>query len=242
MSLRWAFITRMAFMAINNFIWLISWLIFFSHYPSVNGWSSRYFFIMYGTLAIAIGFAGIFGEGAMRLTRMIDLGELDTLLLQPKPILISILGSRFKANGIGDIATGLFIYAWFGQFRPENILPCLIIICSTTLFMLSFFILSQVIGFWVRNMSDWSFQVFDSFLILGTNPNSAFTGVMKILTLTLIPCAFISFFPVEYLIDHHWESLAVSLLGTCGFGGLSVFLFHLGLHRYESGNRFEVRF
>ena len=80
-----------------------------------------------------------------------------------------------------------------------------------------------------------------TFLIFSNQPATIFTGIYKVIFLTVIPAGFVSLFPVTLLKSFTWTEFAVFTLGTGGIFLLSLFFFYRGLRRYASGNRFGIR-
>jgi ABC-2 type transport system permease protein len=64
---------------------------------------------------------------------------------------------------------------------------------------------------------------------------------MKIVLFTIIPADFVSYLPVALLREPSLATLGGALGGAALYAALAVWLFHRGLRRYASGNRFGVR-
>ena len=76
---------------------------------------------------------------------------------------------------------------------------------------------------------------------MATQPNIAYRGALKMLTLTILPVAFLSFFPIEYLRTKVLDYLFFALMGNIVFFIIACWLFNKGLKRYESGNMIIFR-
>ena len=105
--------------------------------------------MLFGVVAAAFGLAVTVAGGVRHLGRFIDDGELDTLLTQPKSVLVHALGMRSQASGFGDLISGIIFIAWSGQisWRPRR---CVIVVivasaivfvaCGVVFFSLAFWL------------------------------------------------------------------------------------------------------
>src|SRR5262249_61679174 len=75
--------------------------------PGLLGWHPRGIQVRVGGVAVVFGLAVTLAGGVRRLGQFIDDGELDTLLTQPKPVLVYALGMRLQASGVGDVLSGI---------------------------------------------------------------------------------------------------------------------------------------
>lgn len=240
-SLRGAFLTKMIFMAANNLLFMVIWLFFFQHFETLRGWDIKYMALMFGLVAASFGLWVIFANGLRMLAKMIDDGDLDTLLLQPKPVLLNIAGAQSEASGFGEVLTGLVLFALSGFLQPHLIPWLLVVLFLGFLFWCSLSILLGSLAFWFKDMNEWARELLMSALFFATWPNSIYSGTVKIVIFTIIPVGFLSYMPVQFLTGMDWVALAISCVGISAMLLCSLLVFHLGLNRYESGNRFGVR-
>ena len=60
---RMSFLSSIIFMAINDSMWIVFWMIFFSRFPVLRGWELRYIVTMWAVVATGFGLAtGVFGN------------------------------------------------------------------------------------------------------------------------------------------------------------------------------------
>ena len=76
-------------------------------------------------VAVSFGLTVTIAGGVRHLGRFIEDGELDTLLTQPRPVLLYALGMRSQASGVGDVLSGLVFIATSGEVAWHT-LPLLI--------------------------------------------------------------------------------------------------------------------
>ncbi len=85
------------------------------------------------------------------------------------------------------------------------------------------------------------FQFFITLITFMTYPTDIFRGFGRIVLFTVIPAGFVSYMPIGLLrqvdVTFLLEALGCALLLLAG----SVWVFHIGLRRYSSGNLMGIR-
>src|SRR5262249_7800150 len=99
LALRGAFWLQAAFMLANNLIFFTTWWIFFRRFQDVGGWRLEDLATLFGVVAAGFGLCVVFTGGIRELARAITDGDLDSLLLQPKPVLLQAAAARSLASG-----------------------------------------------------------------------------------------------------------------------------------------------
>src|SRR3712207_1580262 len=74
---RTSFVSQVMAMLINDAIWLIFWLAYFTSFPLVAGWGRDDIVTLWAVIAVAFGAAASLFGGAFRIAGMIVRGELD---------------------------------------------------------------------------------------------------------------------------------------------------------------------
>src|SRR6185295_5333521 len=115
LMLRGAFAMQVVFMALNNLTFFVFWWALMRRVPDLRGWRLGDIQVLFGVVAAALGLTVTFAGGVRHLGRFIDDGELDTLLTQPKPVLLHALGLRLQASGFGDLLSGIAFIGYSGQ-------------------------------------------------------------------------------------------------------------------------------
>jgi ABC-2 type transport system permease protein len=101
-------------------------------------------------------------------------------------------------------------------------------------------VIFNCLAFWFGRVESLTTMLADFTLTFSLYPRPLFEGGIRILLFSAIPAAFVGWYPVE-AVRH--PGIAPTLITTAGGLGLvtaAVFVFNLGLRRYESGNRFGV--
>ncbi len=232
LALRGTFLLQALFMALNNAIFFVTWLIFFDRYEQVRGWR----------LADLAALQGILFAGGMRdLARQIHEGELDALLTQPKSVLLQALGSRTSPSGWGDMASGAIFLALCGLvgWRDAPLAVLAIALSATTLLASAVIVHSG--AFWLGGMDGLARQVCEVLITFSAYPEPIFGGALRLVLFTVLPAGFVTVLPVELIRDFRPAVLAAALAGAFGYAALALWVFERGLRRYESGSRFGIR-
>lgn len=240
-ALRGAFWLQFGFMIVNNLIFFTVWFIFFNRFDEIRGWRLGDMAVLYGVAAAAFGLAVIFAAGVRDLARMIVEGDLDPYLTQPKPVLLHAVGSKTQASGWGDVASAIVLFTISGLVSWQTLPWFLLapILGGIALTAVATMVCS--LAFWLGPMNQMARQLIEFTVLCAVYPTSIFTGALRVVLFTLIPAGFVSHLPVELIRNWSPRMLLYSVGGTVLLVVLAVFMFHRGLRRYTSGNRFGVR-
>ena len=241
-SLRANFWIEMAMMMVNNIFFTMVWLLLFNSFQEINGWDIRHMILMLGITMSAYGvYAFCFRGTADWLAGYIDRGELDTFILQPRNILLSVAGSKSAPSALGDFATGV-IFMLFSGFATLSALPFILLSLIAGAFVfLAVGIFVGTMAFYVKDSEGWGNQIMNIFIFITTQPGSIHTGSIRLFLMFIFPAGMLTFLPVELITNPTWSGV-FGLVGiAAGFFAASVWFFYRGLRRYESGNSFGVR-
>src|SRR4051812_13074574 len=115
LALRGAFLMQAFFMALNNLTYFVFWWALMGHVRTLRGWTLGDIQVLFGVVAAAVGLTVAVAGGIRHLGRLIDEGHLDTLLTQPKSVLVYAIGLRSQPSGVGDFVSGIIFIAWSHQ-------------------------------------------------------------------------------------------------------------------------------
>jgi ABC-2 type transport system permease protein len=240
MEYRVSFLTQMIGMILNNGIYFLVWVIFFDRFDNVRGWGVTDMYVTFGITASAFGLVSILFGNAFTLGDIITRGRLDYYLSLPKPVLLHALASRSIASGLGDFLYGFLSFAASGLMTPESFLRfVLAILLSATVFA-AFLILVQSLAFWIGNANNLTLMAVNAMVTFAIYPITLFDNTAKIVLFTLIPAALMGALPASFARNFTWNVLAQMFAGSLAFLGLAVFVFQIGLRRYESGSGIQV--
>lgn len=228
-------------MFVNDVIWIAVWAIFFARFERLGGWTLNDMVALYAVTAGAVGLAVITGAGVRDLARTITEGSLDVFLVQPKPVLLHALGSKTSAAGWGDLANCVLLLGVTGQWSLASA-PWVVVgaVLGAAVF-LAIGVIVHSLAFWLGSMQVLARQVWEFTITFSLYPESIFPGALRVLLYTAIPAAFIGWFPSGLVRSFSLGGLAWGVTGAVVFPVVATVVFHLGLRRYASGSRVEVR-
>jgi ABC-2 type transport system permease protein len=234
---RGAFYSQIAAMFINDGAWVVFWLLFFTRFQVLHGWSLKDVMSLWATTTAGFGIAyGFMGNAHRKLAPAIAQGELDLWMLHPRAVLPHLLLGSTVPAAWGDAAFGYVIY--FGFVKPNVLQALMFVVLSivVAVVFVGFGILTGSLSFYLGNASTLSDQWRDISITFATYPPTLFEGKVKFLLFTVIPAGFISYLPVESLRSMSLVDLLIAIAGALGVLAAGVGMFYFGLRRYESGN------
>lgn len=241
-ALKGAFTLRMIFMIFNNLIMLVGWWAMFTTFKSINGWSFNDFIFMTGLCISSFSLWPIFFRGAgLYMSRLIEYGDLDNFILQPKNILFHVSASQSDPSGFGDLITGLLLIFFSGYLTLTTFPLVLFFIVMAFIVFLSINISVSSLPFYLKNSADISERLFYIFFNISSYPGSIYNASTKLVFCTLFPVGFISILPVALLHSFSGILLIYILCFVLTFFIISIFIFYNGLKHYESGNRISLK-
>lgn len=238
---RGAFASQVLSMIINDCFWLAFWLFFFKRFPVLGAWGSEDVVAMWAIAATGFGIAHGIAGNASQLASIILKGQLDTWLLYPRNSLAHLLLGRMHVSAWGDVIFGVLSYLFIVHPSLESLALFSLLVLSSALVILGFDILVGSLGFFLGNSEGLAEHLRFALLTFSTYPSSIFDNAGKLLLFTLIPAAYATHLPVEALRTHSLSLALLSLAGSAAVFSAGVFVFRLGLRKYESGNLMEMR-
>lgn len=240
-ALRGAFWLQAGFMVANNVLYFTFWWIFFDRFEEIGGWRLPDMAALFGIVAMGFGLSIVFAGGVRDLSRHIIEGDLDPFLTQPKSPLIHATASKTYASGWGDLLSGFGFVCLSGLVEWRTLpLAGVAVLASATVFTASAVLLHSL-AFWLGRIETLARQLWEFLLTFSIYPSPIFSGALRFVLFTVIPAGFIGYLPLSLVRNSSWESLISVVAGATGYAALAVFVFGLGLRRYQSGNRFGVR-
>lgn len=239
MEYRTSFIIQSLFMFLNDVIWVLFWIIFFTKFPSINTWDFKDLMVLYVILSSSWGLVGIFFGNFKYIAEIIRDGQLDFYLSLPKEELTHLLISRAKFDAFGDLIFGILLAC---IFIPFHLIPLtIILIMLSALILLAFAIILGSFSFYFGSAVEVANQGLMGVLSFGSYPFTAFNGVARFILLTLIPAGFITGIPVELIKNFDLKWFLFMILAVICLWLIALSLFKKGVRQYESGNLINAR-
>jgi len=240
LMLRGAFAMQVAFMLVNNLTFFVFWWVLMHRVPVIRGWRLGDVEVLFGMVAVAVGLTITLAGGIRYLGQFIEQGELDTLLVQPPPVLLHAAGMRSQSSGFGDMLSGMFLIALSGQISWLDVPRVAVAIVAASLVFAASGILVFSLAFWLGKSDSVARQLWELVITFSLYPEPLFGGVLRLVLFTLIPAGWIGYVPAR--VAQHASAGQLVLLATvaAGYLTLAVLTFQRGLRRYASGSRFGV--
>lgn len=240
-ELKSAFIISIIGMTINNIAFLILWYYFGKTIGELNGWEPMDIFGLYGFSTTSYGIIVAIFSGIFNIPNYISSGNFDKYLLTPKNILIKVSTSAISTSAFGDLLFGFICFIVFAIYSKltivQLILSVLLIILSSIIFY-SFSLICMSVSFYLMDGHNVSQGLYGMFLSNSVYHGGAFTGVLRVLFIFIIPSLLMGVLPVEIVKNFSFNSLFMMISLTIFWFILSILFFYKSLKKYESNNLF----
>lgn len=234
------FLTNVLFMVLNNASILVQWFILFALREDVGGYTLREILLLWGLTAASFGLAHILFARAFSLSELIIKGKLDSFLVQPKNVLVSVITSATDVSAIGDLLYGIALVCFCRPGVGGFFLFFLFTVTGAAVFT-AFALLLGSLSFWFVRMDLLQNQMVMSAVSFATYPDGIFNGISRFLLYFIIPVGMAVWHPV-HLIGRFDFGMFLTLLGyVCLLLSAAAVVFYRGLRRYASGSLMEAR-
>lgn len=234
------FITNVIFMILNNATFIVQWLVLFNIKDNIGGYAFKEVLLLWGLAAGSYGIAHIFFDGAFDMSKLIINGKLDTFLVQPKNVLISVITSKSSVSAIGDLIYGYIVFFIYGFNIPRFILFTLFIILGGIV-LAEISVIMSSLCFWIVKGDLLADNVNSVMTNFATYPDTIFKNSVRLLLYTLIPVGITTYLPLKIILDFNIIYVLIIIVMLMIFGVLAFVLFNKGLKRYSSSNLMTSR-
>lgn len=237
-----SFLIQTIFMVINNGFFLIFWaLVFNVNDGNVNGLEMKDILFMWSLAPASWGVSNFLFGGLREINRYVLTGGLDTYLLQPKNILLSVATSKCDFSAFGDLIYGAVI-GWIACGKVSIYLQFWLYVFIGTLITCAIFILIRILVIWIGEVEQIAHIYENSlFITFCTYPYEIFGGFTKSLMFTLVPAAYVSHIPIKLLGNFDIKLFLLLLIATVFLILLAIIVFYKSLNKYESGNNIAMK-
>lgn len=240
-ELKSAFIISIIGMFINNFSFTFLWLYFGKSVGTLNGWEPTDIFGLYAISGISYGFVCAFLYGIYNIPSYISSGNFDKYLTTPKNTLIKVATSSISTSAIGDLLFGIMCYIIFilnTNLSTIQIITTLYSIILSIIVFFSFSLICMSISFYLMDGENVSNGIYGMFVSASLYHGGAFTGILRILFIFVVPSLLLGTLPVEIIKNNSIIGLIFITIMTILWFIFSVYFFYKSLKKYESNNFF----
>jgi viologen exporter family transport system permease protein len=240
LMLRGAFVMQAAFMVLNNVTYFLFWWLLMRRVPEVRGWHLADIQLLFGIVAAAFGLTVTVAGGVRHLGRFINEGELDTLLAQPKPVLLHALGMRSQPSGAGDMLSGFVFIVLSGQVSWHDAPLVVIAVLAATVTFVACGVIFSGLAFWMGDVETLARQLWELTITFALYPEPLFGGVLRLLLFTALPAGIVGYLPARVIRTSSWTLAGALTLAAASYLVAAIVMFDRGLKRYTSGSRFAT--
>lgn len=234
------FFTNIIFMILNNASCIIQWIVLYSLKDNIGGYTFNQMLLLWGIASATFGFSKFFFTNAFDLSELINVGKLDSYLVQPKNVLISVITSNISTSAIGDLIYG-YIILFICGFTIQKFILFTIFTILGGLILTAISVILNSLSFWFNKMDVVADTINHMMLNFATYPEGIFKGLAKILLYTLIPVGIVNYIPVQIMTQFNLNLFLITIGVTTLLITLAFIVFYKGLKKYSSSNLMVAR-
>ncbi len=230
-----SFIINILFMILNNASFIIQWIVIYALKEDIGGYTFNQVILLWALAATTYGFSHFIFKKSYSLSDIITNGKLDSFLVQPKNVLISVITTDIEVSALGDILYGYIILIISG-FSVTKFLLFTLFSITGAIIITDIAILLGSLSFWFGK-SDMIADTGNSLMTnFATYPDGIFKGLARILLLTIVPLGLTAYFPVWVITKFDLWLTLIIVASTIIITVLTFIVFYRGLRRYSSSN------
>ncbi|MCI8280404.1 MAG: hypothetical protein HFI76_01610 [Lachnospiraceae bacterium] len=178
--------------------------VLFGNIPAVGGWNVYEVAILYSYMFFGEGMLTLFFQGTNGLWRLVRIGQFDQFMTRPLPITLQIYGQNINLAGAGTAITGLAVifFSFYKLNFSWNLGKALLLIVSLILgaiIRVNINFGSSAISMWLEGSGGIK-GVVERIYEMGKYPLDIYPKAFRIVLLSLIPYAAISYVPATVLL------------------------------------------
>lgn len=234
------FITNIIFMILNNASFIIQWLVLFNVKSDIGGYTMREVLLLWGIAAGTYGFSHIMFHKCYEMSDLIINGKLDTFLVQPKNVFISVISSETSISAIGDLIYAYICLAFYGITLKNFILFTFFNIVGGII-VTAFASIVGSLSFWIVKGDMIANSLTNIMNNFATYPGTIFKNIVKLILYTVIPVGIANYIPVELILNFNIYQFIYVIFFAILITLLAFVVFYKGLKRYSSSNLMSSR-
>jgi ABC-2 type transport system permease protein len=211
-------------------------------FGAIQGWSLYEIGYLYAVLTLARTVYRSLGDEVHHLEKYLLNGELDSLLVRPLPVLLSLMPQSFKIMA-GEVLQGLAVLIWAmaalmrsGAIGWTAVPLTALAIITGAVILFSIGLATATLGFWTTRISELQNLTEDAARAAAQYPLTLYPKWMSGVLLTLIPVGLVNYVPALYILRGQWGPWVPA--ATAGAAVLCLLLslqfWRFGLTKYQS--------
>ncbi len=234
------FLTNIIFMILNDATFIVQWVILFGIKEDFGGYHLNNVLVLWGLSATIFGFSRLFFYKAFELPDLIINGKLDSFLVQPQNVLLSVITSDTSISAIGDIIYG-FIVVLFCNLTIAQFGLFVLFSITGSIIVTAFAVIISCICFKFVKGDILVDTLSGAIISFSTYPDTIFKNSVKLIFYTIIPVGLTTYMPLHIIIKFDLVSLLIVLAITVISVILAFAIFNKGLKSYSSSNLMSSR-
>lgn len=234
------FITNIIFMILNNASFIVQWIILFSLKDEIGGYTIKEVILLWGIAAGVFGISHILFYKAFELPDLIINGKLDTFLVQPKNVFLSVISSDTSVSAIGDLIYAYICFFIYG-FSIKNFILFTLFSITGGIILTAFTSVAGSLCFWITKGDILSDSLTNIMINFATYPGTIFKTGIKLILYTVIPVGIANYLPVDIILNFNIAKFLYIIIFTILITVLAFGIFNKGLKRYSSSNLMSSR-
>lgn len=234
-------IIMMISFAVSEIVSLCTIYLIVDTVPALGVWTFETLAFLFGFILIPKSIDHIFTDDLWILAYWaIRRGDLDIYLTRPLNPLYQFIAKTFKWDGIGEFIVGIVVMSVFGAqsnivWTASGIIGLILCAVIAIFGFTGIKLLFASLAFWVKNAGILLNTVYD-LSNYAKYPvrymGKAFASIM----FYVIPFGLLLYYPVECLVTgaNIWWSVLWSAVAAAVLMTLALFVWHLGIRRYDS--------
>jgi len=217
------------------FLWVL-----YKNIPVISGWQLWEIVLLYAMIYFTEGVGSALFDGIWIIGALVNKGEFDRFLIRPIAPLTQVFGSQVGMNGYGNLIMGvvLIIEALVHlhiEWSLGKAVFTLLLVASAIVIRMSINLTANSVSFWIKSNNNSLAFMTHTVGDLAKYPLEVFPLAVKALICVAVPYAFISYFPVSYVLGKGWWMVGLfTPLAAALCMAVAAAVFYRGLGTYES--------
>ncbi len=240
------FLTGALGVIVSNGTNLLTIGVILTRFVDLAGWNIWEIVFLYGFWMAGNSIYSLLFFHVIDLEDFIVEGTFDRFLIRPLSPLLQLLTVRVDYNGIGDSVFGIAALSLAAshlslRFGPAQWVFMLVMLFSSAVLELGLTLVLASVAFWTGRSAGLVYTVNQvNWGMTQSYPLEMFGRGFRVLVTTLIPVAFINYYPARYLLGKtspadpwYWLSFASPLVAAVLLGAAAI-VWKKGLRAYNS--------